>query len=117
MSCLHVNFDEVRSSCDYSYFVIQCGSGAAGAPSITSQLQEMTTGSSGCVGLAEGYLFDPSFLRDIPWGKESQSKFKDNISAQNPGVDLALRPLHKYDNRKGELRFLIRVFPRNHHSS
>jgi len=87
-------------------FAIYAGNGDAipgscGGPTIGSALSGMTTGSSGCVGYADGYLFDPKFLRDIPWGKESQSKFKDNISAHNPGADLALRPLHVDDYKKG----------------
>jgi len=92
-------------------FGIYAGNGDASAvacdgPTLDSSLRSMTTGRGAYVGQAEGYLFNPNFLRDIPWGEESQSKFKDNISAHNPGADLYLRPLHIDDYKKGFLDIL-----------
>lgn len=67
-----------------------------------SLTNEFTTESSNF----DGFLFDPSILRNIPWSQESQAKFKGGISAHSPGEDLLIRPLHIEDYHKGFLNVL-----------
>ena len=77
--------------------------------SIDSRLHHLTNGTSTCPNDAagdddDGFLFDPTVLRNIPWSPESQKKFKGGISAHSPGHDLLLRPLHINDYQKGARR-------------
>ena len=80
--------------------------------SIDSRLHHLTNGATTCPNDAagddegDGFLFDPTILRNIPWSPESQKKFKAGISAHSPGHELLLRPLHINDYQKGAWRAL-----------
>jgi len=98
-----------------NYPLLVGNGGSAVAPlskmSIDSRLHHLTNGTSTCPNDAagdddDGFLFDPTVLRNIPWSPESQKKFKGGISAHSPGHDLLLRPLHINDYQKGVLDIL-----------
>ena len=46
-------------------------------------------------------LFDPKILQDLDFDQKSRAKYEPNITPQNPGDMLQIRPLFKTDYDKG----------------
>ncbi|CAG2235221.1 glucosamine 6-phosphate N-acetyltransferase-like [Mytilus galloprovincialis] len=69
----------------------------------------MTTNDKQANGVEDEPLFDPSILRELDFEHKSRATYNPNISPQNPGEMLKLRPLYKSDYDKGYMNLLSQL--------